>query len=487
MEVVDEIVNSAVDIPRVETLIFPQLKSHNLHLHSVPQHDELVLATREEINRIFSLNWLGIESYLSVYSQYKSLLNGVASNEVEEFLQSEQVVLKSFKEHFDGYNRLIDQLYVLWVDVRLGIFSLSCTELNQLLISNGRTLLNQLSLFLAQHNRKINKSICERYEEIAKKLGEDPDDTQAMTELRKFVEEAQSITITGLLEEVKESLERLSFIIELVDLTDEDVKMNSSAFLWPKRIDPLFDEARLKLLTNQEKAVAKVNEMKENLEKVLNGLDEDIQEFKEKEVGRDMSEMYADKKLLDDITKRILECHKESQNVNNEEELLEFNATPFPLCQTLITEKAPFDTLWNTAINFFEQQDKWLNGPFSDLDAQTIQNELDDKTKLMLKLSRQLTNYPNPKKSASLIKQKLEKFKDYLPIINVVCYHGLRDRHWEKMSEVVGFPLKPKPGTPLNKILELDLGKYIEQLEEITQVHTVWNNEMFVVTLHVVL
>lgn len=62
--------------------------------------------------------------------------------------------------------------------------------------------------------------------------------------------------------------------------------------------------------------------MKENLEKVLNGLDEDIQEFKEKEVGRDMSEMYADKKLLDDITKRILECQKEAQNVNNEEELL---------------------------------------------------------------------------------------------------------------------------------------------------------------------
>ena len=88
----------------------------------------------------------------------------------------------------------------------------------------------------------------------------------------------------------------------------------------------------------------------------------------------------------------------------------------------------------------------------------------------MLKLSRQLANYPNPKKSAALIKQKLDKFKDYLPIINVVCYHGLRDRHWDKMSEVVGFPLKPAPGTPLCKILELELDKYIEQLEEITQV-----------------
>ena len=61
---------------------------------------------------------------------------------------------------------------------------------------------------------------------------------------------------------------------------------------------------------------------------------------------------------------------------------LEFNATPFPLCQTLLVDKAPFETLWSTAISFFEQQDKWLNGPFSDLDAQSIQNELDDKTKV---------------------------------------------------------------------------------------------------------
>ena len=94
----------------------------------------------------------------------------------------------------------------------------------------------------------------------------------------------------------------------------------------------------------------------------------------------------------------------------------------------------------------------------------------------MLKLSRQLAEQPIPKKSASLIKQKLDKFKDYLPIINVVCYHGLRDRHWERMSEVVGFQLKPAPGTPLSKILDLDLEKHIEKLEEITQVYSIISN-----------
>ena len=41
-------------------------------------------------------------------------------------------------------------------------------------------------------------------------------------------------------------------------MTDEDIKVNSATFLWPKFIEPLFDSARLKLLTAQEKAVAKV-------------------------------------------------------------------------------------------------------------------------------------------------------------------------------------------------------------------------------------
>ena len=65
-----------------------------------------------------------------------------------------------------------------------------------------------------------------------------------------------------------------------------------------------------------------MNELKENLEERLTGIQNEIEDFKEKEISRDMEEVYADKKLLDDINKRILECQKEAQNVNNEEELL---------------------------------------------------------------------------------------------------------------------------------------------------------------------
>ena len=62
--------------------------------------------------------------------------------------------------------------------------------------------------------------------------------------------------------------------------------------------------------------------MKESLESVLNNLQNEIDEFREKEISRDIDEVYADKNMLESITKRILECQQEAQKVNNEEELL---------------------------------------------------------------------------------------------------------------------------------------------------------------------
>ena len=50
------------------------------------------------------------------------------------------------------------------------------------------------------------------------------------------------------------------------------------------------------------------------------------------------------------------------QNINNEEELFEWEVTPFPQVQVLISSKEPFERLWNTAIEFHEKHDKWMNG-----------------------------------------------------------------------------------------------------------------------------
>ena len=50
------------------------------------------------------------------------------------------------------------------------------------------------------------------------------------------------------------------------------------------------------------------------------------------------------------------------QQVNNEEELLGWQVTPYPQLSVITASKDPFDKLWGTAMEFYDKHDAWMNG-----------------------------------------------------------------------------------------------------------------------------
>ena len=152
-----------------------------------------------------------------------------------------------------------------------------------------------------------------------------------------------------------------------------------------------------------------------------------------------------------------------TQSINNEEELLEWELTPFPQIQSATQLKEPFDKLWNTAEEFHEKHEMWMNGPFLNLNAEQVQEDVGNMWRMMHKLSKTFGEMPSPKRSTELFKMKLEKFKENLPLLSTFCNPGIRDRHWSKMSDIVGFELKPSPDTPLSVMLEYGLQQYLTQ------------------------
>lgn len=149
--------------------------------------------------------------------------------------------------------------------------------------------------------------------------------------------------------------------------------------------------------------------------------------------------------------------------INNEEELLGWELTPFPQIQIAIRLKEPYEKLWTTAAMYYDKHDRWMNGPFITLDAEKVEDDVGNMWRTMHKLSRTFADLPNPKRSTENFKRSLDEFKDHLPLLTTFCNPGIRDRHWEKMSEIVGFELKPGPDTPLSTIVEYKLGKYLDE------------------------
>lgn len=62
----------------------------------------------------------------------------------------------------------------------------------------------------------------------------------------------------------------------------------------------------------------------------------------------------------------------------------------------------------------------------------------------------------------------MDEFKTHLPIIQTLGNCGMRDRHWEQVSEIIGFPIKVSPELTLERVIEYGLDDYIAKFEVIS-------------------
>lgn len=63
-----------------------------------------------------------------------------------------------------------------------------------------------------------------------------------------------------------------------------------------------------------------------------------------------------------------------------------------------------------------------------------------------------------------------------MPIINTLGNPGMKERHWEQISEIIGFPIKVSPELTLARIIEYQLEEYIPKFETISESATKENN-----------
>ena len=84
-----------------------------------------------------------------------------------------------------------------------------------------------------------------------------------------------------------------------------------------------------------------------------------------------------------------------------------------------------------------------MEGVFNEVDPDTVDADVGNYWRTLYKLEKTFSENPNGKKIAERVKEKVEGFKEHIPLVASMCNPGLRGRHWESMSEIVGFPLKP--------------------------------------------
>ena len=67
------------------------------------------------------------------------------------------------------------------------------------------------------------------------------------------------------------------------------------------------------------------------------------------------------------------------------------------------------------------------------------------------------------------VKSKVEEFREHMPLISTLFNPGLRDRHWEQISEIIGYTMKPDDSYCLSRFVDMNLDQYIPKFESISE------------------
>lgn len=75
-----------------------------------------------------------------------------------------------------------------------------------------------------------------------------------------------------------------------------------------------------------------------------------------------------------------------------------------------------------------------FKGPFTDINSEEVEEEIGSMYRTVLKLTKTFSDAPGPRRVADSVKSKVDKFKVHIPLLQIICNPGLRERHWEQVS-----------------------------------------------------
>ncbi|XP_037071094.1 dynein heavy chain 12, axonemal-like [Pollicipes pollicipes] len=430
--------------------------------------------------------------------QYDYLLSDKADHELDTFLAAEHTfdeqtqLVASFDPHIESLARMETIEY-------FDMFRLDRDEfvrgVNQLITDlKGRILNNIL-----EYHRAENKEIGDTFEEIERKAHEPPEDTAAMIVLAEYMTKAMGVTLPLLREKVKESVDRMLYLLECVEFTPEDIDVNTCTALWIDRIRPTFDHSAEVIEECKQKFEDALTERTEGLVSDLEKLKNRVRELDDLGDANNMPVYVSDMRAL---RRKLTDLETVVEWINEQEALFKFPQSTYPEIHQLQTSIDPFANLFTTTMRWQKTLKKWMDGAFLELDGESVEADTEEFSRDMYKLQKVIKsrfkqqvidtssrareegrprinvddpnpdNLPGPLRICFKTIEQIDAFKEHLPLVLVLCNPGMRDRHWAEMSSIAGFDIAPDSGTTLGKVIQMKLEPFVEKFESISTAAT---------------
>jgi dynein heavy chain len=469
------------DIPQLERLIMPQLfrTSMGKQVLASPLPDEGWLVERKgKLEAGYTANLGPLADYLGLFdAQLDRLKIDVAEwmkekndddnpagveelrKDLEKHLEEEKVTSNAIPE-----------------SKKVGVFDISMADIRKTLIGKHSKIADAAQELLIKRYREMAQDVTRAYQAIVTRLQKEPSGDNRMEELT----------------ELKEFLATVPSELQKLELESKQV-LKTFSLLEHYRMKTVPDDThqRYRVYGGPKMVLEQIEKSEENWRKLeksfMEEMAEDQDDFAER--MRDLQQtiqgftVYSDLEKIDEyyenvefVNEKLKIADGEAKLFNARETMFGAENTDYSFVNVMKKQWEPFSNLWTIAKNWLSKKGDWLHGPFDKLDAKDVEALISNGVRALFKVVKDFKTLPPEETAAVLsvaekIKTELDEFKPYVPLVVGLRNPGMRDRHWEQVTEMVGkegVVVSPKMEEfCLQKFIDLGMVEQVEQLADI--------------------
>ncbi|XP_055007109.1 dynein axonemal heavy chain 7-like [Boleophthalmus pectinirostris] len=418
--------------------------------------------------------------FQSYVEKYAWLVNGTAQTQVKLFMEEEHS-FEEYTQKVEEFHRLSKEIIDLPAKAHFTMVHLDCEELKQGLANKAKHFAEELIKKLVNNHRVLNVEICSEFETIKENAQKVPESTEKMVEMIEYINFTKTTGLSQLQKKISESLKKLLYLVDVHIFEPDDLKLHKTVFLWPQNIMQAFELSDEVIEKAKYKGKHELIATREKLMVELTKLAHRILDFPECSELDLIPQYVADIRI---VQKLIREAEETVEYINKEEKVYDMAQTSYPEVAAIKESIEPYQKLFGLVLEWQHTEKKWMDGSFQGLNGESMEVEVDEFFRnvfKMLKFFQQRQSKAGQEGAedssktesptatlCSTVLQEIKEFKEHVPLVSILCNPGIRQRHWDQMSKIVGYDITPDSGTTLRKILKQNLTPYLDKFESVS-------------------